>query len=67
MGPSRRWFTTGHRRWAGAGTIILFHITAGPDWANLAYSDLFPQMLRRCIAAGRGESVNDEEAPTHPS
>jgi hypothetical protein len=50
----------------GAGTIILFHITAGPDWANLAYSDLFPQMLRRCIAAGRGESVNDEEGAYTP-
>lgn len=50
----------------GAGTIILFHITAGPDWANLSYSDLFPQMLRRCIAAGRGESVNDEEGAYTP-
>ncbi|KCZ83316.1 DUF4159 domain-containing protein [Hyphomonas jannaschiana] len=50
----------------GNGTIILFHITAGPDWANLAYSDLFPQMLRRCIAAGRGESVNDEEGAYTP-
>jgi hypothetical protein len=50
----------------GAGTIVLFHITAGPDWANLAYSDLFPQMLRRCIAAGRGESVNDEEGAYTP-
>jgi hypothetical protein len=50
----------------GAGTIILFHITAGPDWANLAYSDLFPQMLRRCIAAGRGEAVNDEEGAYTP-
>jgi len=50
----------------GAGTIILFHVTAGPDWANLAYSDLFPQMLRRCIAAGRGESVNDEEGAYTP-
>lgn len=50
----------------GAGTIILFHITAGPDWANLAYSDLFPQMLRRCIAAGRGEATNDEEGAFTP-
>ncbi|KCZ85361.1 hypothetical protein HAD_06750 [Hyphomonas adhaerens MHS-3] len=50
----------------GSGMIILFHITAGPDWANLAYSDLFPQMLRRCIAAGRGESVNAEEGAYSP-
>ena len=50
----------------GAGTIILFHITAGPDWANLAYSELFPQLLRRCIAAGRGEAVNDEEGAYSP-
>ena len=50
----------------GAGTIILFHITAGPDWADLAYSGTFSQMLRRSIAAGRGEAVNDEEGAYTP-
>jgi hypothetical protein len=39
--------------------LVLFHITAGPDWGDLAYSGLFEQMLRRAIAAGRGEAVED--------
>lgn len=48
----------------GDGTLILFHTTAGPDWADLAYSGTFSQMLRRSIAAGRGESVGDAEGLT---
>ena len=43
----------------GAGTVILFHVTAGPDWSNLPYSGVFAQMLRRSIAAGKGEAVDD--------
>ncbi|MEO0465112.1 MAG: DUF4159 domain-containing protein [Pseudomonadota bacterium] len=39
----------------GAGMIILFHVTAGPDWSDLPFSATFAQMLRRSIAAGRGE------------
>lgn len=50
----------------GAGTLILFHITAGPDWADLAYSGTFSQMLRRSIAAGRGEAVSDAEGSYAP-
>ena len=38
----------------GAGTIILFHVTAGPDWSDLPFSATFAQMLRRSIAAGPG-------------
>jgi hypothetical protein len=50
----------------GDGTLILFHTTAGPDWADLAYSGTFSQMLRRSIAAGRGESVTDGDAAYMP-
>ena len=50
----------------GSGTLILFHITAGPDWSDLPYSGTFEQMLRRSIAAGRGESVNDAEGAYSP-
>ncbi|MEZ5970063.1 MAG: DUF4159 domain-containing protein [Hyphomonas sp.] len=50
----------------GAGTVVLFHITAGPDWANLAYSNVFSQMLRRSIAAGRGESADDGDGAYTP-
>ncbi|WP_370170482.1 MULTISPECIES: DUF4159 domain-containing protein [Hyphomonas] len=50
----------------GNGTMILFHTTAGPDWADLAYSGTFSQMLRRSIAAGRGEAVGDAEGAYTP-
>ncbi len=50
----------------GAGTIILFHVTAGPDWSDLPYTGTFAQMLRRSIAAGRGEVRVDEDGAYVP-
>jgi len=50
----------------GDGMLILFHVTAGPDWADLAYSGLFEQMLRRAITAGRGEAIEDTEGTYMP-
>ena len=50
----------------GAGSVILFHVTAGPDWSNLPYSGVFAQMLRRSIAAGKGEAVDDGEGTYAP-
>jgi hypothetical protein len=50
----------------GSGMLILFHVTAGPDWADLAYSGLFEQMLRRAITAGRGEAIEDTEGTYTP-
>lgn len=50
----------------GNGMLILFHVTAGPDWADLAYSGLFEQMLRRAITAGRGEAIEDTEGTYMP-
>ncbi|MFN3610220.1 MAG: DUF4159 domain-containing protein, partial [Hyphomonas sp.] len=50
----------------GNGTLVLFHITAGPDWGDLAYSGLFEQMLRRAISAGRGEAVEDGDGTYMP-
>lgn len=50
----------------GLGTLILFHVTAGPDWSDLPYSGLFGQMLRRVIAAGRGEAVIEPDATYLP-
>jgi len=41
----------------GAGSLILFHITAGPDWSDLPYSGVFVEMLRRSIAAGQGQRI----------
>lgn len=33
----------------GEGRIILFHVTAGPEWSNLAISGLYVDMLKRIL------------------
>jgi hypothetical protein len=43
----------------GEGLLVLFHISAGPEWSDLPLSGLYVQMLRRVVAfagraAGRG-------------
>lgn len=48
------------------GMLVLFHVTAGPDWSDLPYSGTFVEMLRRAIAAGRGETANDTEGTFTP-
>ena len=50
----------------GAGMIILYHVTAGPDWSDLPFSATFAQMLRRSIAAGRGEVRETSEGAFAP-
>ncbi len=50
----------------GSGTVILFHVTAGPGWSDLPYTGTFTQMLRRAIAAGRSEVRIDEEGAYSP-
>lgn len=45
----------------GAGSLILFHVTAGPDWSDLPYSGVFVEMLRRSIAAGQGQRIANED------
>ncbi len=37
----------------GDGQVVLFHVTADPDWSNLPLSGLFVQMLER-LAQGAG-------------
>lgn len=39
---------TAERR--GNGWLVLYHITAGPDWSSLPLSGLFPAMLERTLA-----------------
>lgn len=34
----------------GRGLIVLFHVSAGPDWSDLPLSGLFVEMLRRTLA-----------------
>lgn len=33
----------------GLGRIVLFHVTAGPEWSNLALGGLYVNMLRRVL------------------
>ena len=33
----------------GLGRVVLFHVTAGPDWSNLAVGGLYVDMLRRLL------------------
>ena len=45
----------------GAGMLILYHVTAGPDWSDLSYSGVFVEMLRRSIAAGKGQRIDTDD------
>lgn len=38
----------------GDGWIVLFHVTAGPDWSDLPLTGTFPAMLRRVLALAEG-------------
>jgi len=38
----------------GQGWIVLFHVTAGPDWSSLPLSGLYPLMLERVLALADG-------------
>ncbi len=37
----------------GFGRIVLFHVTAGPEWSNLPVGGLYVDMLRRLLSSGR--------------
>lgn len=51
---------TAQRR--GEGWVVLYHVTAGPDWSNLPLSGLYPAMLRRTLAlAAGGAAANPAE------
>ncbi|MEZ5939498.1 MAG: DUF4159 domain-containing protein [Hyphomonadaceae bacterium] len=36
----------------GRGQLILFHVTADPDWSDLPYTGAFVEMLRRSVVSG---------------
>lgn len=38
----------------GQGWVVLFHVTAGPDWSSLPLSGLYPAMLERTLALSGG-------------
>ena len=41
----------------GRGWIVLFHVTAGPDWSDLPLSGLYPRMLQRILGLAQGGSA----------
>lgn len=41
----------------GEGRIVLFHVTAGPEWSNLAISGLYVDMLKRILPLAKSRRV----------
>ncbi len=46
----------------GQGEIVLFHITADPDWSDLPYTGAFVEMLRRSVVSGGGRQRSNQSA-----
>ena len=46
----------------GSGRIVLFHVTAGPQWSNLPVGGLYVEMLRRILPLARAARSNDVNA-----
>ncbi|MEF2551125.1 DUF4159 domain-containing protein [Aurantimonas sp. A2-1-M11] len=44
----------------GAGTIVLFHVTAEATWSNLPISGAFVEMLRRIVTLSRAGASTSE-------
>jgi hypothetical protein len=42
----------------GLGRVVLFHVTAGPDWSELPLSGLYVEMLKRLLPLARSTSVS---------
>ncbi|WP_409433595.1 DUF4159 domain-containing protein [Litorimonas sp. RW-G-Af-16] len=40
----------------GQGRVVLFHVTAGPEWSNLAINGLYVDMLRRILPLTKGRT-----------
>lgn len=54
----------------GKGLVVLFHVTAGPEWSDLALSGLYVEMLKRTLAfagrAGNAAQGADASGPYLP-
>jgi hypothetical protein len=44
----------------GDGRVVLFHVTASPDWSNLPLSGLFVEMLERLSQSAGGVTTESE-------
>ncbi|MEZ5995685.1 MAG: DUF4159 domain-containing protein [Hyphomonadaceae bacterium] len=51
----------------GRGLIVLFHVSATPEWSDLPLSGLFVEMLRRTLAfAARADGAGEREIAGGP-
>ena len=46
----------------GLGRLVLFHVTAGPDWSNLPVGGLYVEMLRRILPLARATPNRAQES-----
>ena len=46
-------------RQMGAGWIVLFHVTASPNWSSLPLSGLYVDMLKRLLALSSGTATGE--------
>jgi hypothetical protein len=68
--PDRTWarlsdgtpLITAERR--GAGWLVLFHVTATPEWSNLPLSGLFVSMLRTMLDLSQGVTDDNMQTPS---
>jgi len=47
----------------GSGWVVLFHVTATPEWSNLPLSGLFVGMLQTMLNLSQGVTGDDVDAP----
>lgn len=51
----------------GRGLIVLFHVSAGPDWSDLPLSGAYVEVLRRTLAfAARSDGAGEREITGGP-
>jgi len=46
----------------GLGRIVLFHVTAGPEWSNLPIGGLYVDMLRRILPLSRSTPSQSQDS-----
>ncbi len=46
----------------GLGRVVLFHVTAGPEWSNLAVGGLYVDMLRRLLPLANSAAAPNQNS-----
>lgn len=49
------------RKTLGLGSVVLFHVSATPEWSDLPLSQMFLAMLERLSVAARPQSLSPED------